>query len=216
MTDDETDLDAAERALGTLPKDGEAASDAARRAAWERRFAPLLETAEPVEPPPGLFARIMERIDEGAAVVELAALRRRVARWKGIAAMAGAVAATLAALVVLPMVSPEPAPRFVAVVSHDSDGTAGLVIELDTAEGTATVIPVGLEPPPGRTFEMWHLPEGAERPYSLGLMPNQPQVRQTLDAAPGDVFGVSIEPEGGSPTGQPTDARWHGRMIRVE
>ena len=59
----------------------------------------------------------------------------------------------------------------------------------------------------GRDFELW-LIEGSAAPVSIGLIPAGSTVR--LPVTPkaklgsGDVLAVSVEPAGGSPTGQPT------------
>ena len=214
MASNERDIDAAERALGTLPRDGEPARDRTLREAWERRLAPLLDVIGPVEPPPDMFARITRQIDHEAVVADLSAWRARARRWRLAAATATAVAA--ASLLWVASDTPAPQNRYVAVVTDDVTGTAGLIIELDTATGVATVIPVVADRPADRSLEMWHLPEGAERPYSLGLLPANAEIRQSLVAGPGDIFAISFEPLGGSPTGQPTEPRFHGRIVKVE
>lgn len=214
MSDLERDIDAGERALGLVSRDGEDQEGRALREAWERRFAPLLDAVDPVDPPAGLFDRIERQLDHDDTVVELATLRRKLGRWRGAAAVAASAAAALLLWIAIPTTQ-TPA-RYVAVVTADADGTAGMVIEFDTGTGVATVVPVGIEPPEGRAVEMWHLPAGADRPYSLGLMPDGPEILRGIETGPGDVIGVSFEPPGGSPTGQPTDARFHGTIIQVE
>ncbi|TIV86584.1 MAG: anti-sigma factor, partial [Mesorhizobium sp.] len=61
----------------------------------------------------------------------------------------------------------------------------------------------------GKDFELWMI-EGKNAPVSMGVIPAgqtarmavTPAVQQKL--AQGDVLAVSLEPSGGSPTGQPT------------
>lgn len=216
MADDERDLNAAERVLGTEASGREKEQDRRAREAWETRLAPLLETVAPVEPPAGLFGRILDGIEIDNMRAELTQARRPASRWKRVAALAGSVAAAIAIYVAVDIVQPAPAERYVAVVRSDSDGSPGLIIQFDTGTGIATIVPVGIPAPPGRSLEMWHLPAGAERPYSLGLMPDDPNARQNLTAGPGDIFAVSLEPTGGSPTGQPTQAIYHGQIVRVD
>lgn len=217
MSEDERELDAAERSLGTLPRAGEDADARARREGWDRRFAPLLDPVPPAEPPEGMFGRISAALGHSASATgDTAALRLSLARWRRATVLAGALAAGLALWIAVPLVFPEPAPRYVAVVTADADGTPGLIVEFDTASGIATVIPVGAAAPEGQVLEMWHLPEGADRPYSIGLMPADAELLTTISAGPGDLVGISIEPPGGSPTGQPTEALWHGTFVEVE
>lgn len=67
-------------------------------------------------------------------------------------------------------------------------------------------------PPEGRDYELWALPKGGA-PVSLGVLPYQANaVRHTLSAgqraalASAGQLAVSVEPIGGSATGQPTGA----------
>ena len=72
------------------------------------------------------------------------------------------------------------------------------------------VLTEGASPIPDRAFELWALPGAGAAPVSLGLLPAQgeavltlsPQVRPLLER--GAALAVSVEPPGGSPTGQPT------------
>lgn len=234
---DDHDLNAAERALGHAPTGGETAADRTAREAWERRLAPLLANAPEVAPPDTLLARIEAEIGDEAPAsapqapafnggpagmgAEVIQLRRRVSAWKGVAGVAMAAAAALAIYVAVPQETP-PAPdpalgaKYVAVVTADDSGQTGLLIHFDTGTGVATVIPAGATPPAGSSYEMWHLPQGATTPVSLGLLPESAVARQTIVAGEGDLFAISLEPQGGSPTGQPTQPVYHGTVVRVE
>ncbi len=220
MADDDQDLDAAERALGVAPTGPETPAQRSAREAWEVRLAALAEGIAPVTPPPGLLDRIERRIDReeaAAATAELKWLARGRSRWRAAALGAMSLAAALAIALGLAIVS-RPAPtRYVAVVYSDADpNAAGMVIEIDPAAGTSLVIPVLRDAPEGSSYEMWQLRDGDEQPVSIGLLPEEPQLSPELQAAPGDLFAISLEPEGGSPTGAPTRALFHGRVIAVE
>ena len=200
MADPETELDAAERALATLPRAGESMAEARLRREWEMRLAPLGQLVAPVAPPEGLLGRIMERIgaEDAARAVEQA--RTRARRWRAATFATAAVAAAMAVLAF--MMPSEPAPGLVSVATGEA-GTPALVISADPEEGLATVSPVGLEAPVDGSLELWHVPEGGA-PVSLGLIEVAGPTRVALRAAPGDLAAVSLEPAGGSPTGQPT------------
>lgn len=235
MSDDH-DLNAAERALGHAPTGGEDAAARAAREAWERRLAPMLSGAPEIAPPEALLDRIESALaaetpaqpPQGRPAVfnggpagmgaEVMQLRRRLGVWKGVAGAAMAAAAALAIYVAVPQeTAPEPvAAKYVAVVTADDGGQTGLLIHFDTGTGVATVIPAGATPPDGSSYEMWHLPEGATTPVSLGLLPQNAVARQTIVAGEGDLFAISLEPAGGSPTGQPTQPVYHGTVVRVE
>jgi anti-sigma-K factor RskA len=63
--------------------------------------------------------------------------------------------------------------------------------------------------PAGHDYELWALPKGGS-PVSLGVLPAVGASSRTLSAiqkqalASSSQVAVSIEPPGGSPTGQPT------------
>ncbi len=211
------DLDAAERALGTLPKAGETPRQKRNREAWERRFAGLLSPIKPVAPPEGMFGRITERLAHDDTRRRMHKANARAQRWQGFALLSGMAAAGFAALAFLPILGKtKDAARYVAVVSSDADGTPGMVVKFDTGSGLAMVIPLGAQAPAGKAVQMWHLPEGATKPISIGLFPDDPISHASFSAGPGDIFALSYEEEGGSPTGQPTDARYHGQIVKVE
>lgn len=211
---DERDHIAAERALGHEPRARESAEEARLREAWERRLAPLLD-APPVAPSPGLFARIEAELEPAgmAGGAEIIPLRRQVRLWRAVAGAALAAAAALALWIAVP--TERAGERYVAVVTADTGGEAGLIIQFDTGTGIATVIPV-TAPPSGNSYEMWTIPEGRTQPVSLGLLPQDAALRPGFSAMEGQVFAISLEPEGGSPTGQPTRPLYHGNLVRVD
>lgn len=215
---EERDLDAAERALGLDPiPPGETAEEAAARIAWEVRFAPLLTLPAPVEPPFGALEEVERRLGldhaaMGAEIVEFSSLRRRMRGWRAAALTSMAAAAALA----LWVATPAEAPRYVAVVTAAEDGRAALIVDIDTGTGAATVVPVGLRAPQGSDYELWRVTPDGSAPISLGVLPRDPSLRRSIAADPGDVFAISLEPAGGSPTGAPTTAPvFTGEVVRV-
>ncbi len=196
--------------------------------AWEARLLPLADSTQPVPPPGTLWARIEASLDEAAperaagapVVVPLprpgpgaASGRARGMRfWQGATLAAGALAAGLAAFIVLHAPAAPPvqavlsaagAPVFIASVERD-----GAI--LVRAVGTPAV-------PPGHDLELWVLPAGATRATPLGVLPVAgKQVPQGVATAPGTQLMVSLEPPGGSPTGEPTGpVVYAGRLERL-
>lgn len=217
MTGKERDLDAAERALGTLPRKRESVKARHLRERWEQRLAALLKPVEPVTPPPGMFARISENLAHIETRHSLHRARRGERRWQGISLVAGLAVLGLSAALLQPLLFPQAdTARYVAVVTAEATGETAMVVEFDTATGIATVIPVGIDAPEDKDFQMWRVPAGEEAPVSIGLLPDTPVTRRNIVAAPGDVFAISVEQPGGSPTGQPTDARYFGEIVKVE
>jgi anti-sigma-K factor RskA len=74
--------------------------------------------------------------------------------------------------------------------------------------------------PPGSDYELWALPKGAA-PVSLGVLPAAGATTRTLTViqkqalALSSEVAVSIEPLGGSPTGQPTGAVLYVAKLRT-
>ena len=72
----------------------------------------------------------------------------------------------------------------------------------------STAIPV----PADKDLELWSLAQGETRPRSLGVLPpSGKQVTESL--APNTQLLVSLEPKGGSPTGQPTGPVLYGGWL---
>lgn len=228
---EDQDLRAAEYVLGTLPAAERSALDAERLVhpemdaaihAWERRFAPLSLAAGEVIPPPRVWKAIFDRLPaakpEPANDNRVVALKRQVGRWRGAALGAGLVAACLALFVAVgPRVAEEPeSGRYVAVVTSGGELPA-LIVSVDTRSGTAQVRPVQTQAPSGRSLELWYVGSGPA-PTSLGLVgAGVTRVSLPADAARGGegLFAVSVEPPGGSPTGQPTgQILYKGKLIR--
>ena len=213
MAADADDIDAlaGEYVLGTLDDAERRAamarlvSDASFRAAvagWERRLQPLTDTAKPVNPSRDLFAEIMARLADDISRgdgSEVVALRRRVTRWRYVAAIATAAAAVL--LVV--SLNGKPGPdKYVATLTPEG-GAPGFVLTVDTVKHTLTVSRVADAAPSGKSYQLWAIEPGGQ-PKSLGVV-QQARYEQPLDLPTENLtLAISLEPEGGSPTSGPT------------
>jgi anti-sigma-K factor RskA len=224
MTDDE-DIDglAGEYVIGTLNA-SERASVAARRARepalnadildWERRLAPLTETADPVAPPPSLFAKIEARVDgDGVAPAGSATiinLHRRVKIWRAAALAASALAAALVLTVGVREFQPTAKQQNLVAVLQKDAASPAFIVTVDVENRIMTVRPVAAKHEPGKSYELWLVQDSLGAPKSLGVIDGpHAMVRSTLAAYQTEViksatFAVSLEPEGGSPTGAPT------------
>jgi anti-sigma-K factor RskA len=214
------DLLAAEYVLGVLPADER--QIASRRIdtetafarlvdAWEVRFAPMAAAYAAVEPPASVKAAIDRRLFASSASTSGApsgSLWTSLAFWRGLAA---AAIAALAVYVALPYVNPPvrpPETRLVASLAADNSNVKYLAV-YDAARHEVGLSLVSGERGAGKDFELWMI-EGKNAPVSMGVipagqtarMPVAPAVQQKL--AQGAVLAVSLEPSGGSPTGQPT------------
>ena len=234
----EDDIDglAAEYVLGTLDA-GERASVAARRVrepqlnaailAWERRLAPLNDLVRPIEPPPPLFDKIMTRIsrngsarakpETGANVVDLT---RRMKRWRAGALAASALAASLALAISVDKFAPKPPGKNLVAILQKDAGSPAFLVSVDVDNRLMTVKPVAAKHEPGKSFELWIIHDSLGKPKSLGVVDNPtPANKPTLAGYKPDViedstYAITLEPEGGSPSGAPTGpVVFSGKML---
>lgn len=209
----DADMLAAEYVLGALSGQDAAqvAADPAMAgaiAAWQARLAPLARTLDPVAPPADLWARI----DAATRPAEIVPLFRRLELWRGLAAASMALAAALA--IVLVSRSPGPPPIVAALAPISGPGVA-FFARIDPA-GDLIVVPVSpAAVPAGRDLQLWALAEGAARPVSLGVLPAGGARVAAARLPAGAQVLVSLEPAGGSPTGQPTGpVLYGGKLLR--
>lgn len=230
MSDDPTDrqLDAGEYVLGVLTEAevfdirARALAEpelAAAIAGWQARLAPLANAATPVAPPDDLWRRIAAgtilTIAPGIEITGAAARSRRQLRiWRTISAGCVALAAAFAGIA---YVAQQPADRRFAVLS--TPNVPGPAFIVSASGGGLEIRPlVNVATPSDRDLELWSLPAGATRPASLGVLPATGR-RIALADLPADKTQllVSLEPRGGSPTGQPTGAvLYAGTWTRLE
>lgn len=227
MTPEERSELAGEFALGLLEGEDQARAlnlaktdpqFAAEVAAWSGRLAPLLDEIEPVAPPKRVLAEIEDRLgsrrEPGGNVVYL---QRRVNLWRGFAAGASALAASLALVLVArpepaverpPVVRQAPAPMVAMMEAEDS--AAKLVATWDpAAQSLVVAAAAGIAPVAGQSHELWVIPADGT-PRSIGILPGVKPVNMRIEApmagqlGEGATLALSVEPTGGSPTGLPT------------
>lgn len=210
MSDDE--LIAAEYALGVLSGADRAAAEqrvardrafALLVAAWAERLAPWAGEIDEVAPPPQVWERIAAALP--AAPAPRAGLWQSLAFWRALTLATGTLAAAcMGALIYLGSLQNAP-----LVAALDGGGTHAFVATIDPRRAVILVVPAAFAQSAGRVPELWLIPPG-EKPRSLGLI--DPTKPVALAIPPGllaqattqAVLAVSLEPPGGSPTGQPT------------
>lgn len=214
------DLLAAEYVLGVLPADErqavarriEADRDFAHLVdAWEGRLSPLADAYVETPPPETIKAAIDRHLFAPSPPRDAAAragLWSSLAFWRGLAA---AAVAALAIFLALPFVNP-PTPqaevRLVASLASDSSDVKYLAV-YDAAHQQVGLSHVAGERAAGKDFELWMI-EGKNPPVSVGVIPAGASTQIKLPAAvrqklvAGAVLAISLEPAGGSKTGQPT------------
>lgn len=237
MTDrEDIDMLAAEYVLGTLDPDMRRIVDERRSheddlnaaiADWEKRLSPLNAHYRDEMPSRDLFPAIRARIEGARAqadnIVEIDLLKRKLARWRIGTFATGALAASLmVAVLVSDFATPVQDRQFVAVF-HRDDTQPAFVMSIDLDTRAVIIRPVSATLPEGKTYQLWIASdELGPAPKSLGLLENAsvPTTRSLGEFDPAllrnATFGISLEPEGGSPTGRPTGPAIHGRLIPVE
>lgn len=218
MTDDHKEL-AGEYALGVLTG-GELRrarallrTDEAFRAevaCWTGRLAPMLDDVSTAAPPAALWNRIDGALPAAPDATNVVQLGRRVALWRGVSAAMTAVAAALALLLLFrpDAIQPQVGPPMVAMLG-DQQQQMRVVASWNPTGRQLVLAAAGAMPAdPKHSHELWIIPSGG-KPRSLGTMPGKQMHMQLADALAdlmreGATIAITVEPPGGSPTGNPT------------
>ena len=224
---DDLDMLAAEFVLGTLPVEDRQRVQRLRTThpeldaqilQWESRLSTLNDEIEPVDPAPGLFARIERSIDQleqaSSQHNEVVRLRQQVSRWR-----LSTAATSIAAMLLIAVMMLEPTPTespYVAVFQHNDEQPAFL-LTVDLARKQLNIQPVTARPAGNQSYQLWIKDdELGPTPRSVGVLNEHfevdPAALTNYDAEllRRATFGISLEPRGGSPTGQPTGPALHG------
>jgi anti-sigma-K factor RskA len=192
-------------------------------AEWEARLTPLAAAAGEIAPPARVWQAVVRRI---AGAARGGGSWTGLAFWRGLAVTSTAFVLVLAAVL---GVAPRPEPPMAMVaVMNDDKGQPALVVSwppMKAMRDPYVRIKVVQEHPvmaPGTTWEMWLLPGGKDAPVSIGLITTDPD--QTMKLRPAlahrleGAWGVamSVEPDGGSPTGAPTGpVIFKGQCVKI-
>lgn len=208
----EDELIAAEYALGVLAAAERAQAErriarernfAAMVAAWEERLSPWAAEITEVAPPAAVWERIAAALP--AAPAPRAGLWESLAFWRIFAVASALAAACLGVFIYVGAVNQQ-APLVAAI---EAGGKRSFVATVDVRRATIAVVPAAYTADATRVPELWLIPADG-KPRSLGLL--QPERTVTIAippalvglAASNAVLAVSLEPQGGSPTGAPT------------
>ncbi|RYI20063.1 MAG: anti-sigma factor [Acetobacteraceae bacterium] len=163
---------------------------AALVAGWVARLAGLNDDYAEA-PAPNLLPQIEARLFPRAQV--------KTSRF-GLGWLAGGLVAAVLALATVATLAP-PRPELVASLATADNRLAYRVTHFGDALQITRV--AGVPAIAGQVHELWLIAPG-ENPVSLGLLQDSPLVIAYPTPPEGYTFAVSVEPEGGSPTGQPT------------
>lgn len=210
---------AAEFMLGLL--EGEAKMDAERRLAfdagfareverWRERFAAFDDSTQPQLAGEALWRRIEATFASAQQIQKRPSLWSRF--WNNLAVLrltaAGATLAVALLAVGLGVAIRQARlqPVMVAVLV-DGDRTGAVVHAF--ADGRVVLLPLtSINVPSGRALQVWTLPSRERGPVSVGLMNSARTLELDLKDLPrpglDQLFEITLEPAGGSPTGRPT------------
>ena len=110
--------------------------------------------------------------------------------------------------------------QLVAVFQKDEQSPAFLM-SVDLDKRTISVRQVAADRLTDKSYQLWIAPQPGAAPQPLGVLANDAsEVKATLAAYEPSVinnatFGISLEPLGGSPTGQPTGPVIHAKLLEA-
>ncbi len=200
----------ARRRLAAIGRHDAAVAQALR--SWEQRLAALTEGIPGITPSPRVWAGVRRRLGLGASAGAAAARPTpwwaSLGLWRGLAFAGFALAFALGVTLFAPR-GERPQETIVAVLAG-ADAKPVLVASADRGSRYLVLKAVApIDVAADRALELWAFPEG-KPPLSLGVIPASGVARVALGAPAGIAFqrmpalAVSLEPPGGSPTGQPT------------
>ena len=178
---------------------------------WREHLAPLIDNLEPVSPSAEVWQRIEEALPKSSPTPALRSKRRLVktglAFWRTWAIGATAAAAAIAVYLGVSVLQPPPdTARLFAVLDRPDATGAGWIATFDPIKKKVSV--VALAPPTiaeNKSHELWFISAKADPPVSLGLLRGDDDIRVPSELTlQNGILAVSLEPKGGSPTGQPT------------
>ncbi len=186
---------------------------AAAVAGWQADLGPLVAAVAPVVPPAATWAAIERELFRApVAPRAVPTASRALSWWRGLALATSAVAAV--ALVLL-IDRPTPAPTApsallaASLASPDAGKATLITATYDASRGAVILTPAAKDASRGRTPQLWVI-VGSAKPQSLGLIDVRSPQAHVIPVAlrsqltQGATLAISLEPAGGSPTGQPT------------
>lgn len=220
---------AGEYVLGTLTSEQrhqfeqQLAKDGALQVAlaqWEERLHPLTGLATPQAPSPRLWPRIERSLDaltQTRAVAGSLHWWQRLGVWRGLTAASLAMSVLLGAFLIY---RPLPEPNYIVVLAAPDNRAPGWLVQAQDLNEVQLIPLATMEVPADQVLEFWTKADDWKQPVSLGLVEPGKRLRVSLDAlpplAPNQLFELTLEQAGGSPTGLPTGPiQFIGRAIKI-
>lgn len=195
-------------------------------ASWERRLLELTDLAPAHPPSTRLWGRIERSLDALERPVATAPTPTtaptwwdRLALWRGLAG-AGLAATLVLGSMLLTRTTPLPVTSYLVVLVAPQSQAPGWVIQASSPR-EIQLIPLGVaQVPADKALQFWTKAEGWQAPVSLGLVKPGQRLQVPLDQlpplTPNQLFELTLENPGGSPTGKPTGPiQFIGRAVKV-
>jgi anti-sigma-K factor RskA len=180
---------------------------------WEERLMHLAKNLKPVQPPAHVWAAISRRLN-------LKTRQTALRRIRSFALAASVVLMVGVAALLYWRGLPAIRATAVATISAKSGEHLWELEVFGNADRLVARVAKLPARPAGSDYELWALPKGAA-PVSLGVLPAAGASTRTLTVMQKQALArsiqvaVSIEPLGGSPTGQPTGTVLYIALLRT-
>ena len=212
-------------ALGALDRNERRAVDLRLRSdpafsaivdAWTTRLSPLEDATAGVVPSADIWSAIEAEIAPAPRRPATAPDAAKASLWNSLMLWrVASVAAVAAALIAVAQVGPAPPPapgappQLLVAALAGADGRPLLSAAYDPLRGAVVLTPATQRQDDGKSAELWVI-EGKNPPRSLGVIDIKDPSKHVIASdqlkglEAGATLAISIEPYGGSPTGQPT------------
>lgn len=178
---------------------------------WQERFADLDKGIVPQSVPAALWPKIEAALG-GKDLLRAAPsgfaerIWSSLGFWRSASFASMAASLVLAAMVALLAGRATPTPQIVAVMLTP-EGVPGAIAEV-FHDGRINIVPIqDFAVPQGKTLQVWTLYDREKGPISVGLIERTRQAifhRADLPRGQQQLYEITLEPEGGSPTNRPT------------
>ncbi|KQZ50702.1 anti-sigma factor [Rhizobium sp. Root149] len=180
------------------------------------RFLPLDMTAEPAEVSHDLWTRIEKDLQQQEVPEQKKEVEPVVANdnrsiqnagfWR-VTSFAGLAASLVLAVALGWNLTRTAEPLVVAVLVNETGEVQAVVEDFGTERAVVRLL-ADVSVPGDRTMQVWTLPSKETGPVSMGLLPQARSARLVPPSLPtpkdAQLYEITLEPAGGSPTGRPT------------
>ncbi|HUU73466.1 MAG TPA: anti-sigma factor [Burkholderiales bacterium] len=216
---------AAEYVLGTMPERARRRFEAQMKLSpvlralvseWEVRLTPMATAVPDVTPPRRVWRAIQKRIHGERPNNRAVAWWNNLEFWRATTGLATIALITMGFFLSVAIEPPVTDTNMMVVVMDDTHTNApAMTVSWEPGRKKQKMLRLRVighaEMAPDTAWELWMLPARGQTPVSLGLitthelqtLPVPPQLGNSIDDAWG--LGMTVEPAGGSPAGEPTN-----------